>query len=64
MDQLDALGEDVLDPVAVDGVGVATAHLHELELVVTGQVVDDPEEDAGSGWVSVLVDELHVDLPR
>ena len=35
--QLDGGGQDVLDPVPVDRVGVTSAHLHELELVVARQ---------------------------
>ena len=32
------LGQHVLDAVPVDGVRVAAAHLHELEVVVAGQL--------------------------
>ena len=61
--QLDVLGQDVLDAVAVDGVGVAAAHLHELEVVVAGQVGDVGDEGARRGRVAVLVDEPHGDRP-
>jgi hypothetical protein len=36
VDQFDIGGEEVLDPMTVDGVGVAAAHLHELERVIVG----------------------------
>ena len=49
VDQLDVGRQHVLDAVAVDGVGVAAAHLHELEVVVAGQLGDVGHEAAGRG---------------
>ena len=57
--QLDGLGQDVLDPVAVDRVRVAAAHLHELEVVVAGEVGDPRHQRACRGGIAVLVDEAH-----
>ena len=47
VDQLDVRGQHVLDAVAVDGVGVAAAHLHELEVVVAGQLGDAGDQARG-----------------
>ena len=52
-------GQDVLDPVAVDRVGVPAAHLHELEVVVAGELGDAAHEGAGGDGIAVLVDEAH-----
>ena len=41
------LGQHVLDAVAVDGVGVAAAHLHELEAVAAGELGDARDERRG-----------------
>jgi hypothetical protein len=57
--QLDPVGQDVLDPVPVDGVRVTPAHLHELEVVITGEVLDDAQQASGGDRVPVLVDEPH-----
>ena len=57
--QLDGLGEDVLDPVPVDGVRVPAAHLHQLEVVVAGELGDLRHQRARRGRIAVLVDEAH-----
>jgi hypothetical protein len=59
VDQLDVLGQDVLEAVSVDGVGVTAAHLHELELVVTGQFGDRGHQGAAGRGVTEFVNELH-----
>ena len=62
--QLDLLGQHVLDAVAVDGVRVAAAHLHELEVVVAGELGDARDEAPGRRRVAVLVDEPHGDVTQ
>ncbi len=57
--QLDGFGQQVLDAVPVDGVGVPAAHLHELELVAAGQLGDGLDQRARGGRVPELVDESH-----
>ncbi len=57
--QLHRRGQDVLDPVPVDGVGVAAAHLHELEVVAAGEFGDLRHQRPGRRRVAVLVDEAH-----
>ena len=47
VDQFHRGRQDVLDAVAVDGVGVTAAHLHELELVVAGQLGDPRHQGPG-----------------
>ena len=64
VDQLDRGRQHVLYPVPVDGVGVAPAHLHELEMLVPGQVGDPCHQCAGRRRVPVLVDEAHGLLRR
>ena len=59
MHELDVRREDVLDAVAVDGVRVAAADLHELEVVVAGELGDPRDQRARRGRVAVLVDEAH-----
>ncbi len=59
MHELDTRGEDVLDPVPVDGVRVTPAHLHELEVVFTRELADARDEPACGGGSPVLVDEAH-----
>jgi hypothetical protein len=59
MYQLDRGRQDMLYAMAIDGVGVATAHFHELEGVVTGQRGDLRHQRSGRRWVPVLVDESH-----
>jgi hypothetical protein len=61
--KLDAGGEDVLDAVPVDGVGVAPAHLHQLHVVVSGELGDLRHECARGSRVAVLVDEAHGRTP-
>ena len=38
--EFDRLWQDMLDAVPINGVRVATAHLHELEVVVARQIGD------------------------
>src|SRR5581483_7923488 len=57
--QFDGRRQHVLDAVAVDGVGVAAAHLHELVVAVAGQLGDRPDQSPGGSGVAVLVDEPH-----
>ena len=59
MHHLDRLRQDVFDAVPVDRVRVATAHLHELEALVTSQFDDPPDQRTGGDRVAVLVDEAH-----
>ena len=59
MNQFDGLGQDVFDAVAVDGVRVASADLHELEVLVTSQFGDASDERTRGDRVAVLVDEAH-----
>ncbi len=63
VDELHGGRQDVFDPVAVDGVGVAAAYLHELEVVVAGQLGDPSHEGPGGDGVPVFVDEAHRGLP-
>ena len=64
VDQFDRGGQDVLDAVPVDGVRVPPAHLHELELVVAGQLRDPRHQRPGCRRVPVFVDEAHGLGPR
>jgi hypothetical protein len=57
--QLDRRRQDVLDPVPVDRVRVAPAHLHQLEMAVAGELGDLRDEGACGGRVAILVDEAH-----
>ncbi len=60
VDELDVLGQEVVDPVLVDRVGVPAAHLHDL---VVAARLDRRQDLAGDGpaelGVAELVDELH-----
>ena len=49
----------MLNPVPVNGVGVPTAHFHELERIVRGQGGDLRHQCPGRRGVPVLVDEAH-----
>ncbi len=49
----------MLNTMAVDGVRVPAAHLHELEVVVTRQRRDLGNQRPRCGRVPVLVDEAH-----
>ncbi len=60
VDELDGLRQHVLDAVAIDGMGVPTAHFHELEVIVAGEVGDPGDKATGSRRVAVLVDVLHL----
>ena len=40
VDELDRFGQEMLDSVAVDGVSMAAAHLHEFEMVVSCELGD------------------------
>ena len=57
--ELDALGQDMLDAVAVDRVRVTTADLHELEEVVTGQLGDARDQRTRRNRIPILVDVFH-----
>ena len=58
-------GQHVLDAVAVDGVGVAAAHLHELVVALgVGQLRIVGQHAARGDRVAVLVDEPHGAVPR
>src|SRR5215208_1782272 len=58
--QGDALGQVVLEAVLVDGVGVASAHLHELVLAAgLAQGGDLGGQGLGLLGVAELVDEAH-----
>jgi hypothetical protein len=59
VDQLDARGQHVLDAVTVNGVRVAAAHFHELEVVAFGQFLDPSDQSAGGSRVAIFVDETH-----
>ena len=57
---LDALRQQRLDAVAIDGVGVAAARLHELaSRLICGELLDLGDEDLGRLRVSEFADELH-----
>ena len=57
--ELDGRGEHVLDAVAVDRVRVPAAHLHELEVIVAGELGDPRHQGARRGRIAILVDEAH-----
>ena len=57
--ELDVRREHVLDPVPVDRVRVPAAHLHELEVLVAGELGDARDERSRRPRVPVLVDEAH-----
>ena len=57
--QFDGLGQQMLDAVAVDGVRVTAAHLHELEMVAGREFGDRFDQGARGGRVPEFVDELH-----
>ncbi len=60
MDELDVLGEEVVDAVLVDGVGMAAADLHQLVVAVGVDLVQDlSREHPAQIGVAELVDELH-----
>src|ERR1700761_8924687 len=60
MDELDVAGQEVVDAVLVDRVGVASAHLHELVMAAR---FDQRDDLGGGGAAEVrapeLVDQLH-----
>ena len=58
--ELDVRGQHVLDAVAIDGVRVPAAHLHELEIITGGERRDALDQRPRGDRVAVLVDELHV----
>src|SRR5262249_24113187 len=55
MDELHIGRQDVLNAVTIDGVGVTTTHLHELEVITTGQFADAANERPRRDRVAVLV---------
>ncbi len=60
MDELDVVGEQVVDAVLVDRVGVAPAHLHDLVVAPRLKGGDDlAGHHAAELGVAELVDELH-----
>ena len=60
VDELDVLGEEVVDAVLVDGVGVPAADLHQLVVAVRVDLVQDlAGQDAAELGIAELVDELH-----
>ena len=58
--QLDAGRQDLLDSVAVDGMGMPAAYLHELELLVARQALDLGKEQLGHDGVAILIHKFHV----
>ena len=65
VDQLDLVGQQVLDAVLVDGVGVAAAHLHELVVAIgLHQAGDLLGEALRQVARAVLVDEAHAAVAR
>ena len=60
VDELDVVGEQVLDAVLVDGVGVAAADLHQLVgAALVDKLGDLRRQPLGELRVAVLVDEPH-----
>jgi len=59
VDEFDSLGEHLLDAVAVDGVCVTAADLHELELSSLGEHGDVLQQHARRRRIPVLVHESH-----
>ena len=61
VDQLDLGRQQVLDSVAVDGVGVAAADLHQCDrrVQLRRQVSDAGQQRPSTGGVAELVDVLH-----
>ena len=57
--QFDRLREEMLDSVAVDGVGVAATHLHEFVVVIAGELGDGLDQGASCRRVPEFVDEPH-----
>ena len=63
MYELDVARQKILDAVLEDGVGVPTAHLHDLPMLVAGLGCDARAEGAGEVGVAELVSELHAGCP-
>jgi hypothetical protein len=57
--ELDVLGEEFIESVLVDRVGVAAADLHELVAAICGEVGDMYPQPASDLRVAIFIDEPH-----
>jgi len=63
MDEVDIEGQDVLNSVLVNGVGVAATDLHEFEGLAAAQSGDFYRYAPGQVWIAVFVNIFHAHLP-
>ncbi len=58
--EFDRLGQEVSEAVAVDGVGMASADLHELTMRLGGgEPFDFAEDFLGGDWVAKFINVFH-----